>query len=245
MEESTDIPACPMMWASTTTQTNHWNSILPLSSDLQKPQALDFSPCPQEAQNLLLPESLPMPPNPLMPHYLQIPQTLPLPDGLQMSQGSTENQGFQVLIPPLVQLVGPEVYTRPHVPQKTSVRPWRGRTRYSPEHKNKLEKFFLENSKYPSIEQRKELAQSICVTEYQIRIWFKNRRSRYFREHPNEHMATYQKQSGRVETHCLRNEDPSPINAVATHEPMSPSLADVGTLLQIGASGIFLSSLES
>lgn len=235
MQYFTDISACRMKNAPTTILCNNWLSTLPLSSDLQMPPALMLSPYAQMPQSLLLPETLQMPSNPLMTHYLQIPQTLPLLDGLQLSPQSTVNQRFPLLTSPLFQLVGPEVYSRPHVPPQTSERPRRGRTRYRTEHKNKLEKFFLENSKYPSIEQRNELAQSICVTEYQIRIWFKNRRCKYFREHPNERMSTPGNQSGRAETHCLSNAHPASINAVANHEPMSPSLADVDSLLQIGA----------
>lgn len=146
MQESTDIPACTMKKAPTLILPNHWTSILPLSSDLQMPPALVLSPSPQMPQSLLLPESLQKPLNPLMPHYLQTPQILPLLDSLQMSPGSTviRLSGFNLSLSS----------TCGSGSRKTSVRPWRGHTRYSPEHKMKLENFFLENSNYLSIEQR-------------------------------------------------------------------------------------------
>ena len=241
MQESTASPACPMKKVPTTILSNRWVSIPLIPSDLQEPPALVFSLGPQMPNTLVLPECLQMPPDPQMPQYHQRPQMVPLLDGLQLSPGSTVNQGFQVLASPFGLLVGPEACPRAHVPRKTSVRPLRRRTRYSTEHKNKLEKFFLEISKYPSIDQRKELAESICVTEYQIRVWFKNRRCRYFREHPNEHRSTLGNQNGRAQTHILSNEVHAPLNAEATHYPMSPSLADISSLLQHSASNIFIS----
>lgn len=75
--------------------------------------------------------------------------------------------------------------------------------------------------------------------------WFKILRPKYFRKHPNEHMSIPENQRERAENHRLHNEDPAPINPVVTHDPMSPSLADVVCLPQIGASSIFLSILQS
>uniref|UniRef100_A0A8C6I7W6 Oocyte specific homeobox 8 n=1 Tax=Mus spicilegus TaxID=10103 RepID=A0A8C6I7W6_MUSSI len=185
MQEPAYFPGFPMQNAPPTLLPTHWIFRPPMSPDLQMPSALlvhDYHQIPQSPQ---LPEGLQMDPDPLVPHYCQRPQPPPLPEGLQMDPGSPVNPGFQVY--PLAPRVAPQVLPRPHVTRKAAIREWRGRTRYSPEQKSTLEKFF-KKSKYPSFKQRQELAKSVCVMEYQIRIWFKNRRARYFREHPQERL---------------------------------------------------------
>lgn len=104
-------------------------------------------------------------------------------------------------------------------------------------------KYYSKSPKYPSFEQHKEpAARSICVMEYQFRIWFKNQRSRYFWVRPPEHLKTPGNQGGRAHAHCRRS---CPINAGATGDPVTPSLADVGSLLPPSSSGIFPSLLQS
>ncbi|XP_032751086.1 homeotic protein empty spiracles-like [Rattus rattus] len=187
---------------------------------------------------------LQMPPAQLVPHSRQMPQIFPLLESLQMPPGSPVNPGFQVFpshFPPHPQV---DPHPGPQVLSNAPMREWRGRIRYSPEQKRELENFF-KNSKYPSFKQRKMLAQSICVMEYQIRIWFKNRRSKYFREHPEERQEAQRHQGGRAHAHHTSTRGHVLINSGATGHSMSPNLEDVGSLLQPSSSDTFPSILQS
>ncbi|XP_076783063.1 oocyte-specific homeobox protein 8-like [Arvicanthis niloticus] len=207
MQESTDFPGFPIQNAPPTNLPTHWSPRLPLSTDLQIPQALPVPHHHQMPQRPQLSEGFQIPQDPLMPHCLQISQICPLFEGLQLTPAFPVNPGFQVCPSPSAPLEAPQVLPRPHVPQKAPVREWKGRTRYSPEQKSKLETFFFEKSKYPTLKEQKKLAQSISVMEYQIRIWFKNRRSIYFRKHPQERLKTSSSQRGRGQVHCTSTRD--------------------------------------
>ena len=38
--------------------------------------------------------------------------------------------------------------------------------------------FFYLKNKYPSVQERQTIAESIGISEYQVKVWFSNRRSR-------------------------------------------------------------------
>lgn len=159
-----------MQNAPPTILPTHGTSKPSLSPDPQMPPALLVPHNHQMPQRPLLPEGLQMTPGPLMPHDRQRPQILPLLEGPQMSPESPGNPGLQVFPGPLPPVVAPQVRPRLHVPHEARIREWRGRTRYTAEQKEKLETFFLKKSKYPSYQQRQELAQNIGVIEQQIRV---------------------------------------------------------------------------
>ncbi|KAM7340270.1 hypothetical protein ACRRTK_000885 [Alexandromys fortis] len=56
------------------------------------------------------------------------------------------------------------------------------RTVYSEEQKVLLQRYFVQEE-HPNLQQRKELARMIGVTEYEIKIWFKNQRAKNKKNH--------------------------------------------------------------
>ncbi|XP_051063022.1 homeobox protein EgHBX4-like [Phodopus roborovskii] len=62
------------------------------------------------------------------------------------------------------------------------------RTVYSKEQKLVLQGHF-DHCNYPNLEQRMKLALVIGVTEYEIRIWFKNQRAKYRQKNPKNDKA--------------------------------------------------------
>lgn len=82
----------------------------------------------------------------------------------------------------------------------------------------------------------------LCLS---LQIWFKNRRSKYFREHPEERQEAQRNQGGRAHAHRTSTRGHVLINSGATGHSMSPNLADVGSLLQPSSSDTFPSILQS
>lgn len=82
----------------------------------------------------------------------------------------------------------------------------------------------------------------LCLS---LQIWFKNRRSKYFREHPEERQEAQRHQGGRAHAHHTSTRGHVLINSGATGHSMSPNLEDVGSLLQPSPSDTFPSILQS
>ena len=64
--------------------------------------------------------------------------------------------------------------------QRKDTDPKRDHTTFSKEQRLELERQFRLN-RYPSRYHRGQLAQMLCLTEFQVKVWYQNRRMKYKR----------------------------------------------------------------
>ncbi|KAL6048116.1 hypothetical protein STEG23_029559 [Scotinomys teguina] len=152
----------------------------------------------------------------------------------QMLSSSLLSSGWEGSSGPMVpsDKFGDQQVLRPELLRKQR----KERTVYSSEQRRLLQEHF-DQFMYPSLEQRVELALLIGVTEYEIRIWFKNQRAR-FKQKNSKNVKEVPESTGSSKnvSVSIHSQGHLSVLASANVESMSPDTSTASSISKLNPS---------